>query len=372
MFRLRHHALAVLVCCPAVGALRPAPLAAQAAVERTHTVRKGDTLWDLAAQYLGNAHRWPEIYRLNTDKIRDPHWIEPGMVLRLPGGAIVGGMAVSVSAPPARPLAAEPEPTAPIPQTQPPAPSPTQATGRGTRDLMGAANRGSIVREGEYMAAPFLWALGGPAGSGSIERASDAGNARLYTGDEAVQYQARVEVRLPQGAKGIVGEQLLAFKLGRVVTPQSQEVTPTGVLTLSSVAVGGRAQAVVTKQFASIVPGQPLIVADVPLLPKGVSPVRVEFGPVSRVVWLFGQPELMTPGQYVALAAGTKDGLVPGDQVSLRGDPPTGSAAGATDTEIAIAQVTRVTEWGSSAIVLHVNQPGIAVGMRARVTAKMP
>lgn len=380
MLRLRHHALVLLVCSPPVGVLRPASLAAQAvaqgATERTHTVRTGDTLWDLAGQYLGSPYRWPEIYRLNNDKIRDPHWIEPGLLLRLPTGAIVGTL--TVAKPAARPAADELAPAAPVPAAAPsPRPSTVFNTGaekvnRATREALILGNRSSAVRAGEYGAAPFLWALGGPGGAGAIARATDAGNARLYIGDRPLQYQERVEVTLPKSAKGVVGEQLMAFKLGRIISPETQEVTPTGTVTLVSAAAGGRAQAVVTKQFAPMMPGQSLTLVDVPSLPIGVSPVRVEFGPVSRVVWLFGQPELVIPGQYVAVAAGTKDGLVPGDQLSLRADAPPGAAAGAADSEIAVAQVTRVTEWGSSAIVLRINQPGIAVGMRARVTAKMP
>jgi hypothetical protein len=42
-----------------------------------HTIVKGDTLWDLAAHYLGDPFLWPQIWERNP-YIKDSHWIYPG------------------------------------------------------------------------------------------------------------------------------------------------------------------------------------------------------------------------------------------------------------------------------------------------------
>ncbi|NOZ77908.1 MAG: LysM peptidoglycan-binding domain-containing protein [Acidobacteria bacterium] len=44
---------------------------------KVHVIKKGDTLWDLAQQYLGNSYLWPQIWERNP-YIRDSHWIYPG------------------------------------------------------------------------------------------------------------------------------------------------------------------------------------------------------------------------------------------------------------------------------------------------------
>src|SRR5215211_4151594 len=128
---------AVLSAPTVLSAQQPTPPAAQPPQGRTHVVRPGDTLWDLARVYYGDPFLWPEIYRLNTEVVEDPHWIYPGEVLQIGEG--VG------------PVAAGDQPGG----------GSTVFGRRGTRRAVGSqlsalerAQRPAI-RPGEYFAAPF-------------------------------------------------------------------------------------------------------------------------------------------------------------------------------------------------------------------------
>jgi hypothetical protein len=355
------------IALAAVATASPGVAAAQAPVERpaSHTVKKGDTLWDLANTYLGDAFQWPQIYQLNKDLIRDPHWIYPGQVFRLPGGTAT---APSAQPGPSLPAVEGADARAAMTVFNP---DRYRAQRAGPSTLLSAVSR-TAVRPGDYITAPFMWEVGGPTDAGRLDGTAEPIGLSMTASLRPIQLREQVLLTMPRGMAPVPGTRLLTYRLGPVIQGQGQVVIPTGVVNITSATDSTHAMGALTQKFEDVFAAQGAIALDTLTMAMNVFPTRVEFGISTRVVWMYGSPALGNEGHSLIFAASSAQGLVPGDQLSLRLERAGNAADSDADEEIAVAQVTRVTKWGASAIIIDARAAGVAPGVRAQVSAKMP
>ena len=413
--------IAAACLCPVAARAQATP--APDSVQRTHTVKRKDTLWDLAQSYLGDPFKWPAIYQINRDVVDDPHWIYPGEVLKIPGMTAAPATiaeAPQVEAPkPDSSKAEAPKPDSSkveaekaepelakveIPKEDPfiakpqagavnarPSQDPTFTNYDATIFVQTGRRRDaterpkltpavqppvSTVRLGEFLAAPFVDQAGGPRGAGHlIERADLSGIPELGE-QEVFQLYDRVLVSPPAGNVGAEGERYTTYRFGPYIDNVGQVVIPTGVVeVLRAPRHGEAAIARVVRVFSEMRPNQRLVPFDSSALATRGSARTVADGRWASVQWVQSEPVLPSVQNYVVLNISSRDGVQLGDEFELfrrRIPPQDGGELAKPEISIAKAQVVRVTPFGTTVLIKSQEQPAIEKGTMARISAKMP
>jgi LysM repeat protein len=352
--------------------------------EVKHVVKKGDTLWDLAKFYLKDPFRWPEIFRRNTDVVKNPHWIYPGEVIRIWGTevrpvalAVADSAGEVVSHIVTRPV---PQPQG-LPQQQltnsQPSDltvfaSPMARTIAGQQADVAVRSRPGGVRQGEIESAPYSDREGGPRSPGRIVSSVD--RPGIQTSIVQVRYQINDDLylELPRGSIPRLGDRYMSYVLGPDLGDFGQVVIPTGILRIESLPPGQRPVARVMKQFGEIKLEQALVPAPELPFPSGtLSPLGG--GPGGKIVYVHEEPVLPSIGHYVMVSPASKSGVHVGDEVTLFDN--TVGRADKTRAPLVVAgvgQVVRVTQFASTVIIVRQTQPTIRDGMPVQVTGKMP
>ena len=367
--------------------VRPAPrvdttnnlvMSSDSTREVKHVVKKGDTLWDLAQFYLKNPFRWPEIFRRNTDVVKDPHWIYPGEVIRIWGNEVksealarADSAGEVVSHVVTRPVESALQQQAGGRSDLTVFASPmSRAAATLQRDVMGRS-RGGGVRKGEVEAAPYADRGGGPRGAGRLVASVDRPGIKTTIVQSRYQINDNLYIELPRGAIPRLGDTYMSYVLGPDLGDNGQVVIPTGILRIESLPPGQRPIARIMRQFAEVMLDQRVIAAPTVSFPAGtLSPVVG--GTRGRVVYVHDEPVLPSIGHYVIISPSAKNGVQVGDEVTFI-DNSTGreDESPAPPVTAAVAQVVRVTPFAATAIIIRQVQPTVRDGMAVRLTGKM-
>lgn len=366
--------LTVLIAFAAFGlsaaAQAPVPVrvpAGPVTEEITYVIRPGDTLWDIAAAYLKDPYRWPEIFRRNTDVVENAHWIYPGERIMIAATEIRDD---------AMSAARDGLPASGIPRSM--ASTTVFASGMAQRAGTGGGFGGVIgretrttVRRGEILTAPYLDTLGGPRAKGRIRGTVERFGIRAETTDRRFQLNDRVYIALPPNREARLGDRYFTFKLGPEVGDHGQVVVPTGILLVDSVREAGNVRARLIRQFGEVTFEQGLLPLSLLPVPGEASPVIVGGGANVTVLWVQNDPVLPSLQHYVLLDTGTSRVSI-GDLFTLV-DPGSESGGGAVNPpeDVGLVQIVRVTPYGATGIVLDQSQPAIKAGMKARLTARI-
>jgi hypothetical protein len=366
----------------------------------SHTVERGETLWSIAQLLYGDPLLWPEIYRLNTAVVEDPHWIYPGEVLVFGAptqviaqgpdtGAVVPqgpGAADTVRATPEADTLAVPADTFVVDTTpvfvieEPPPPPiagyetifdrPQSRTTEVQRILRAYAEQPyRPVRRGEFYRAgfltenerlPFTKVLGNTA-KPVITRLTPHSTAGAF--DE-------IALEPPGDVAYHVGDSLLIVELTRTVTGWGEVVVPLGTARVTHVQER-QVLAVVMDRWGQIRNGALALPLEPFRDPGRVRPTPVRQGLEGRLITQRDLHSLVLTQQFLFVDRGRSDGLVPGDMLEVY-QPATSDLGSASEQVLVTLLVVHTRERSSTGMVIGVKHPALVPGTPVRLFKKMP
>ncbi|MEO8219130.1 MAG: LysM peptidoglycan-binding domain-containing protein [Acidobacteriota bacterium] len=333
------------------------PLAAD---EVEHVVKKGDTLWDIAKEYLKDPFKWPEVFSRNSDIVENAHWIYPGENIRIPKGEVRPEVLAKIDTKPAPSVARTVFSTAPGMYTDR-----MQSDG----SVIGRDASNGVPR-GEIDSAPFGDRKGGPAGAGRLAAAYDRPGIAAPDAQRRFQLHDRVYVDMPAGVVAVPGQLLLTYRMGQNISDDAQMVIPTGIVRVESQQLGQPALASVIRQFGEVRLDQSLMVLSTTMANQG-NLVPVTSGQSEKVIYIGGSPVLPSLQSYVVMTSRAGNSVRVGDRFTLMDDS-VDPRYPAPPVPAAVAEVVKVTPFAVTAILIDQDQPRIRTGMTARLTARMP
>ncbi len=346
-----------------------------------HLVRPGDTLWDLAEFYLTDPFLWPEIYRLNTMVIEDPHWIYPDEQLVLPGpGEIVREV-------PGEELPGEGEVVVRPPEPEVP-PGEVTLEGEELRTIFvdRKLERATLtyqrapppppiaVSEYDFNRAGMLVPLDelGPHGE-VIEPVGAKGSANIMGEFLEITRYSELYVSHPGGEAPELADRLLLLHRDRRVKGYGYVVVPTGMAVVVDVHEDV-STVVITEIYNPVSIGDWAVAAEPFDARPGVFAQPVATGPTAELIEfeVRNQP-VPSVEDIIFIDIGRNQGVVIGDEFELY-LPQRESAGGYKLPEAVIgrARVVRTTEETATLRVIRQRFPAIAVGLPVRLVAKMP
>jgi len=383
----------LLVMAPQLSAQEP-PVAA----ERTHVVRAGETLSQIARIHFDAASAWTRIFEANRAILSDPDRITPGMELLIPGvagapptrGATpqVVGVVLEVAdpavGPPQTPPAFDTDDRRDLLRMRPfrPSSAPQPAHPRSVfygmhHTVARPATRPGVMllpRE-EVLAVPrsvfhsAAWlSLDGEGSSalGRVTALEGADAARVAR--TTLQPFDLVEVTLSEPGSVAIGDQLLAFHSTDRVRGFGRIMLPTGVLRVLRVDERG-ALARVETSFARFELGHSVTaMREFPLIP-GVHPTPVDTELTAPIFAFAERKEIYLPGDQAFIELGRSDGVSVGDEfVGVAGE-----RAGWEGSSVATFRVIRVGERVSTVRISGIETPtAVRRGLELALTRRMP